>query len=196
MQNAKIQNEGAESAFVAFGANLPSRAGDPVATFHAVVADLEASGVRVVAKSRLFQTPAFPEGSGPDYINACIEIETAQCAQTLLATLHEVEARFGRVRKTRWAERGVDLDLIAVGERVLPDEATLRRWIEMDIETQMRDAPETLTLPHPRLQDRAFVLIPFADVAPDWRHPVLGLTVKEMCAARPESEKSAIIALK
>lgn len=91
--------------------------------------------------------------------------------------------------------RTLDLDLIALGDAVLPDAATQAQWRGLDPEAQRRLAPDRLILPHPRLQDRSFVLVPLADVAPDWRHPVLGLTVREMLAARPVAERSEVVPL-
>ena len=87
----------------------------------------------------------------------------------------------------------LDLDLIAWGQAVLPDPATQRRWMELAPDRQTVETPDQLILPHPRLQDRAFVLVPLAEVAPDWRHPVLGLTVTEMCAALPAKDRDEVI---
>lgn len=86
----------------------------------------------------------------------------------------------GRERGTRWGQRTLDLDLLAMGDLVLPDAQVYAHWRDLPLEDQARRAPEQLILPHPRLQDRAFVLVPLSDVAPDWRHPVLGRTVLEM----------------
>jgi 2-amino-4-hydroxy-6-hydroxymethyldihydropteridine diphosphokinase len=149
-------------------------------------------GIRVRRRSRWFSTPAFPPGSGPDFVNAAAALETALAPEALLAELHAVEAALGRVRPARWAPRLCDLDLIAMGDRVLPDAGTLRRWMALDRGAAQRVAPPRLILPHPRLQERGFVLVPLADVAPGWRHPLSGLTVREMLAALPADDLAAI----
>jgi 2-amino-4-hydroxy-6-hydroxymethyldihydropteridine diphosphokinase len=79
-----------------------------------------------------------------------------------------------------------------MGDLVLPDAQTHRRWRELAPEDQARQAPDQLVLPHPRLQDRAFVLVPLCDVAPDWRHPVLGLTARALLAALPAADVAAV----
>ncbi len=104
-------------AWVAFGANLPSKTGEPAETLSVAVQDLRDMGVTVRRASRVFETPCFPVGAGPSYINFAIEVETALTPEALLALLHQVEARHGRVRKTRWAGRSIDLDLM-IGKTV------------------------------------------------------------------------------
>ena len=143
--------------------------------------------------SRFFNTPAFPAGAGPDFVNAAIRIETRLSAQNMLAALHEIEVDAGRERKVRWGQRTLDLDLIAMADEVLPDAATYLHWRDLPLDQQAKAAPDQLILPHPRLQDRSFVLVPLADVAPDWVHPVLGQTVVEMRDARPEAELASVI---
>lgn len=179
-------------AWVAFGANLPSETGEPVETLFAAVQDLRDMGVTIKGASRVFETPCFPVGAGPSYINFVIEVEAALAPEALLSLLHDIEARHGRVRKTRWAGRSIDLDLMAMEGEIRPDATTVRAWIDLPMSAQTTQAPETLILPHPRIQDRAFMLIPFADLAPDWVHPLLGKTVQEMCDARPDAEKTEI----
>ena len=141
---------------------------------------LDGESVCVTSVSRVFRTPAWPPGSGPDFANAAAIVETTLPPEALLARLHAVEAELGRIRTVRWGARAIDLDLLAYGDRIAPDEATLRHWIDLQAEAQAREAPGVLLLPHPRLQDRGFVLVPLADVAPDWRHPLHGVTVREM----------------
>lgn len=145
--------------------------------------------------SRFFRTPCFPAGAGPDYVNAAIEVQTDLPPQTLLARLHDVEARFARVRDQRWGMRTLDLDLIATGGQVLPDAAGFARWQRLALEAQMQQAPGQLILPHPRLQDRSFVLVPLADIAPDWHHPVLQKTVVEMLADLPAEQVAEVVPL-
>lgn len=179
-------------ALIGLGGNLPSTYGDPVQTILVSLAHIHARLGRIVSISRFFQTPAFPKGSGPDFVNAAAAISSALSPEALLAGLHQIEAGAGRVRGMRWAARTLDLDLIAVGDAVLPDAATQRDWMALARDRQGREAPSRLILPHPRLQDRGFVLIPLADICPDWRHPVLGRTVREMADALPDEDKAAI----
>ena len=138
----------------------------------------------MAAASRIWRTPAFPPGSGPDYANAAAVIRTSLAARDVLDRLHGIEARFGRDRGTgRWAARVLDLDLIALDDLILPDAGTLRRWIDLPPDRQRVEAPDQLILPHPRIQDRGFILGPLAEIAPNWRHPLTGRTVSGMLAA-------------
>ena len=141
-------------------------------------------GIRVLRVSRFWRSPAWPPGSGPDYVNAAAVVATGLGPMPVLAALHRVEAALGRMRDGgRWQARGIDLDLLAMGGLVLPDAATQDRWRGLSADQQAHMTPGTLVLPHPRLQDRGFVLAPLAEIAPLWRHPRTGLTVAQMLAA-------------
>lgn len=177
---------------LAMGANLISQVGPPETTILHALKLLEKHGAVIRKLSRLYHTPAFPAGSGPDYVNAAAEIRFDGTAQAFLSLLHEIEARMGRARVQRWGQRTLDLDLLAVGDTVLPDAETYDTWRDLPLETQLSATPDQLILPHPRMQDRAFVLVPLADVAPDWVHPVSGLTVRQMRDALPAKDLAAV----
>jgi 2-amino-4-hydroxy-6-hydroxymethyldihydropteridine diphosphokinase len=154
---------------IGLGANLATAAyGPPRRGLEAALALLDAEGIRVVARSRWWLSEPVPPADVPWFVNGVASIETAIGPDALLARLFDLETRFGRVRGARNAPRALDLDLLDYeGERRAPS------------------ASSVLTLPHPRLEGRAFVLLPLAEVAPYWRHPASGLSVGELVAALP-----------
>ncbi len=171
-------------ALIALGANAASVQGSPAESLSAAMAQVAALGT-AVRVSRLWRSPAYPAGIGPDFINAAMAMDTERGADDLLAELHRIEAAFGRERQTRWGPRSLDLDLLTLDDAVMPDLAAWSLWRDLTPEAQARETPDRLILPHPRLQDRGFVLVPLAEVAPDWRHPVTGLDVLTMRDALP-----------
>jgi len=158
---------------IALGANLPSRAGPPRETLLAAFDALEERGVRIVSRSPFYTTRAWPDPSDPDYINAVAIVASERTPGELMEPLELVETSFGRKRSAKNAPRTLDLDLI-------------------DYDGRAETGPPTL--PHPRMQDRAFVLVPLADIAPGWRHPVLGNTVEELITALPAGGIEKIVA--
>ena len=182
-----------ELCLIALGANVPSGSEPLEHTLRAALARLEALGLPNLNVSTFYRTPCFPAGAGPDYLNAAASLVWDGTARDLLGLLHGVEAEFGRERVQRWGRRTLDLDLIAMGDCVLPDAATQDEWRALPLSEQVERTPDDLILPHPRMQDRAFVLVPLADVAPDWVHPRLGMTVAEMLAAVSAQARSEVV---
>ncbi|MDE2332688.1 MAG: 2-amino-4-hydroxy-6-hydroxymethyldihydropteridine diphosphokinase [Bradyrhizobium sp.] len=131
---------------IALGGNI----GEVRATFRKAIADIcGMAQAALLARSSDYVTPPWGDEAQARFVNACIEIETSLDPHALLFTLHKIEKKFGRdrARETRWGPRTLDLDMIAY------DDVSL-------------DGPE-LTLPHPRLFERAFVLMPLVEIAPD-----------------------------
>lgn len=179
-------------AIVALGANLNSAFGTPKTTLEHALSMLEARGARVLKRARWRRTPAFPSGSDPNFVNGAVSLLTELGASQLLALLHEIEMELGRERGRRWGPRVCDLDLIAYGGAVFPDAGTVRGMMALGARAAVSPAPEGLILPHPRLHERAFVLAPMADIAPDWRHPLTGFSVTQMLAALPETARDEV----
>ena len=155
---------------IAVGANLPGPGQTtPLETCQAALRHLaELPGLRLVACSRWYASAPIPPSGQPDYINGVARLEGQADPADLLAWLHDIEQAFGRVRGAANAARTLDLDIIAMGDAV-------------------RAAPDPV-LPHPRAHLRAFVLLPLAELAPDWVHPVLGQGVSELIASLPPQE--------
>jgi 2-amino-4-hydroxy-6-hydroxymethyldihydropteridine diphosphokinase len=147
------------SVLIALGGNV----GDVRGTFKRAIANIcGMTQGALVARSSDYATPPWGAEQQPPFVNACIEIETQLDPHALLATLQKVESKFGRdrARERHWGPRTLDLDLLAY------DDVRL-------------DRPE-LTLPHPRLFERAFVLVPLAEIAPD--RVIAGARVRDALA--------------
>ncbi len=122
------------------------------------------AGVRVIARSRWYECGPVPPSDQPWFVNGVARVETARDPADLLDLLLAIERGLGRERRAANAPRVMDLDLLAYGEVI-------------------SDGAEGPVLPHPRLHERAFVLLPMREIAPDWRHPALGRSVGELIEA-------------
>ncbi len=140
-------------------------------TIEAARAALAENSICIIRMSSLYETPAWPDPDDPRFVNAVAVGETALDPRDVMRRLHEIETAYGRTRSAPNAPRSLDLDLL-------------------DYHGRVEEGPPAL--PHPRMQRRAFVIVPLAEVAPDWRHPVIGSTAAALLAALPEAERAAI----
>ena len=152
---------------IGIGANLAAAdSGTPLATCKAAVQAMERTlGLGTAKLSRWYETEPVPPSGQPPFVNGVLRLEGHADPATLLRALHAIEAAHGRQRSVPNAARTLDLDIIAIG-------------------TLVRAAPDPV-LPHPRMHERAFVLQPLLDVAPGWRHPLLGLSARDLLDRLP-----------
>ena len=157
---------------VGIGANLPAPGFEsPQEGCLAALDAIAAAGLKVVARSGWYRTAPVPISDQPWFVNAVAAIDGGGCsAAEVMAVLHAVERAFGRVRGEPNAARTLDLDLL-------------------DFHGTVGKPGDPVVLPHPRMDARAFVLLPLTEIAPQWRHPVSGRTVAELIAALPRGQE-------
>lgn len=145
-----------KTSAIALGSNI----GDSRAILEAATETLaQTPGIILEAKSSWYKTKAVGPPQ-PDYLNGAVILQVEMIPQLLLETLLKIENKYGRVRQERWGPRTLDLDLLLYDDLIL-------------------DTPN-LQLPHPRMRERAFVLIPLAEIAPDWVEPISGCAIKQL----------------
>lgn len=155
---------------IALGANLPSRFGSPYQTLQSAKRSIENQNISILNESRTWLTAPVPVSDQPWYHNEVIAVATELSPFALLEALQGIENEFGRVRTVRNAPRVLDLDLIAYNDVIL-------------------DKPE-LIVPHPRMQQRAFVLRPLSDITETWYHPLTGQNLKDMLMRIPADQEA------
>jgi 2-amino-4-hydroxy-6-hydroxymethyldihydropteridine diphosphokinase len=144
------------TAFLSLGSNL----GDRAALLSEALDRLEAAGARIVRRSSIYETEPRDFLDQPRFLNMAVEVETNLAPFELLAAIQEIESEMGRQRTVPKGPRTVDLDILFYGNSII--------------------ATNDLEIPHPRLTQRSFVLAPLSEIAPDFRHPVNGQTVRDM----------------
>jgi 2-amino-4-hydroxy-6-hydroxymethyldihydropteridine diphosphokinase len=165
---------------IALGANLPSSIGEPIETLEAALIELNINtAVSVIRRSHWYSSSPVGPTDQPDFVNGVAILETELQPGALLDLLLALEIRFGRKRDERWGPRLIDLDIVdfdGLCETILQGENHLH-------------------LPHPRAHERAFVLSPIAEIAPEWRHPESGQSASDLLGEIDSSQKTTKIAL-
>jgi len=157
-------------AYIALGANLAFEGMSASVLLAQALSAIQAAGFTPLAVSNVWQTAAWPPSDQPDFYNAVAAVDPGDVSpQALYQVLRAIEQRFGRERRERWAARTLDLDILAMD----------------GVQGTFGD----VTIPHPRMQERAFVLAPLVEVAPGWRHPSSGLTAAELLETVPAEQR-------
>lgn len=151
-----------KTAYIALGSNL----GDRAATLARAVDAINANGIRVTRQSSLYFTEPVEAPGQPWFLNAALEAETSLLPRQLLHTLSKIERELGRRRLAPHGPRTIDLDILFYGSSVI-------RSRELEV-------------PHPRLTQRRFVLLPLAQIAPEFRHPTLHKSIAQLLAETPD----------
>jgi len=151
---------------VALGSNLPSVEGGPAENIRAAVQKLSQQGFEIIARAPLYATAPVPKSDQPDFINTVIQVEFTGMPEAALQHCLNIETVMGRIRIEKNAARVMDLDIIA--------------WDDV-VQSSL---PQ---LPHPHMHERAFVIYPLCDIAPEWQHPILSKTTAELKAVLPDS---------
>ncbi len=176
------------SVLLGLGANLPFGASAPRETLKAALEMLARSGLAGPARSKFYETEPVPRSDQPNFIKCVLSVTTDLPPLEVLSACQQTEQAFGRERNARWSARTLDIDILAYDNLVLPG---LREWHRIADGGPDQKMP-TLVLPHPRVHRRAFVLVPLAELMPEWRHPLLDRTAIELLSGISHAERATV----
>ena len=157
--------------YLGIGSNLPGSYASSEALVRQAIARLGQARLRLCAVSPLYRTPPVGPAGQAAYVNACLAVSSNLSPEGLLRSLHAIEAEFGRTRRVKWGPRTLDIDVL-------------------DYRGHIRD--QRMVLPHPRIAQRAFVVVPLYDIAPNWRHPLTGVPIETLKKQLPIGEAKAV----
>lgn len=168
------------------GSNLPGPWGTPLETLRRALVEMKASGIEIVCRSKAYSTNAYGLGGQPDYVNAVLSVACLAPPEALMMRLHSLERRAARSRGERWGARTLDIDLLDWHGRIVGSSQ------ERGSRTELGFKP--LSLPHPGILMRPFVIVPLAEIAPKWHHPITGKTALSLAKTIAKSRAGGILA--
>ena len=180
---------------ISFGANLDSEFGSPMDGLKYAINEFSMFGFNVRQQSKWYSSLSYPDPKDPKYINGCLEMFCEFEPFEVLTKLKNIEKRMGRTTDERWSSRTCDFDILSCRSSknfILPSKKVFRYWFSLPLDKQLKMRPNELVLPHPRMQDRSFVLIPLYDIQPNWIHPVLGVRLISMIDKLSAEQRLAV----
>lgn len=153
--------------------SLGSNTGNRLIILTKALSELERSGFCIIDRSKIWETSPWGFTDQPRFLNMCLCAETELTSEEMIKTIKNLEIKLGRRQSIKWGPREIDIDIIAIGEMVI-------------------ETPD-LSVPHPHMHERTFVLIPLKEIAPQFRHPVTGKTLDEMILELPAEKMEWII---
>ena len=159
--------------YIALGSNLETENMNRLEILNKALEYFPMFSISLVKVSSFWESKSYPNNNQPNFINAVSEVQSILNPYQTLCTLKKIEIILGRKVNCRWGSRVLDLDILAAGSLILPNLRIFNRWLKMPLQHQIQNQPNQLILPHPRIQDRLFVLKPLSEIDPSWIHPVL-----------------------
>lgn len=182
---ANVASQLPHKVVIGLGANSPGVWGTPAETIAHALAEMRRARIDVVAVSPLYATAPVGSARQSSYVNAVALLDTSLSPEALLRAVKAIERRSGRRGGRPWGPRTLDIDIIDY-------KGQIRFW-RRGRAAFAEPGARPLTLPHPLAHERAFVLRPLIDLAPDWRHPVLGKSARELWRQAPKRGQGAVI---
>ena len=178
--------------FIALGSNLETQNLSRLEIINLALGYLSQFKIILIKVSSFWESRSYPDRSQPNFINAVTEVHSELNPYQILLILKNIEKKMGRKNTTIWGKRVLDLDIIGSGSIILPNNFEFNKWLKMPLLKQIKIQPDELILPHPRIQDRLFVLKPLNEVDPHWTHPVLNKTPLELINRKIWGEENFI----
>jgi len=178
--------------FIALGSNMETQNLSRLEIINIALGYLSQFKIILIKVSSFWESRSYPDRSQPNFINAVAEVQSELNPYQILLTLKNIEKKMGRKNSARWEKRVLDIDIISSGSIILPNSFEFNKWLKMPLHKQIKIKPYELILPHPRIQDRLFVLKPLDEVDPNWTHPVLNKTSLELIKRKSWGEENFI----
>ena len=178
--------------YIALGSNLETKNMTRLEILNKALEYFSLFKISLLKVSSFWESKSYPNKNQPNFINAVSEVQSKLNPYQTLSSLKKIESLLGRKINGRWGNRVLDLDILAAGSLILPNLLIFKKWQKMPLHLQIQNQPKQLILPHPRIQDRLFVLKPLSEINQDWMHPVLNKKTFELIDGNNWNEENLL----